>query len=93
MDAAIVWGPLGGYFAKQQHLALEVNPVNSGNDDSGLRFNYAISMAVRKGDDALKEELEHVLERRSTAIRKVLESYGVPLVSATGGAITAKATY
>jgi mxaJ protein len=94
VDAAVVWGPLGGYFAKQQRIGLAVTPVSVGDDDSSLRFTYEISMGVKRENTAFKEELEHVLERRQKEIRKVLENYGVPVVSMTGGGpMSAKATY
>jgi hypothetical protein len=45
-------------------------------------FSFDISMGVRKGDKALKAELEEVLDKDAAAIRKILEEYGVPLVAA-----------
>jgi mxaJ protein len=78
IDVAIVWGPAAGYFAKQQRVPLELVPVPSGNGD--LPFTFGISMGVRPGDEALKAQLEMVLERRQAGIRKILKDYGVPLV-------------
>jgi mxaJ protein len=78
IDVAIVWGPAAGYFAKQQHVPLELVPVPSGKGD--LPFAFDISMGVRQGDEELKTQLEKVLDRKQAEIRKILEDYGVPLM-------------
>jgi quinoprotein dehydrogenase-associated probable ABC transporter substrate-binding protein len=82
IDVAIVWGPLAGYFARRQAAPLEVIPVSPPEDLSFLPFVYDISMGVRKGDEALREELEAVLERRRPEIDNILGAYGVPRVGA-----------
>ena len=78
VDAAIVWGPAAGYFAARERVPLEVVPVPSGKTD--LPFAFDISMGVRKGNDALKVELEQVLDRKQLEIQKILKEYGVPLL-------------
>ena len=80
IDVAIVWGPFAGYFAKRQPVELEVVPVVSDADQPSLPFVYDISMGVRRGDTAFKEQLEGILDRRRGDIRKILEAYGVPLI-------------
>jgi len=78
VDVAVVWGPLAGYFASRQKVALDVVPVSPEIDLPFLPFVYDISMGVRRGDDALREELERVIERRRTEIETILDEYGVP---------------
>lgn len=80
IDAAIVWGPFAGYFAKRQPVDLEVVPVASGDEQPSLPFSYDMSMGVRRGDKAFKERLEGIVDRRRSDIRKILQAYGVPLV-------------
>ena len=70
IDVAVVWGPFGGYFAKRQTIPLAVTPVSAGDNDSALRFTYDMSMGVRRGDTAFKDQLERVLDRRHKEIRK-----------------------
>ena len=82
IDVAIVWGPFGGYFAKQHADALQVVPVSAPTDLPRVPFAYDISMGVRQGEEALRQQLESVLDRRQDDIRRILESYGVPLVTA-----------
>lgn len=82
IDVAIVWGPFGGYFAKQHAGALQVVPVSAPTDLPRVPFAYDISMGVRPGDEALKQQLERVLDRRRDDIQRILEGFGVPLVTA-----------
>ena len=80
IDVAIVWGPFGGYFAKRQRVPLEVTPVSPAIDPPSLPFAFDISMGVRKGEADFKKQLESILERRRSQIRKILDDYGVPVV-------------
>ena len=82
IDVAIVWGPFAGYFARRHPAELEVVPVSSPTDRPVFPFIYDISMGVRRGEEALKRELESVLDRRQGYIQRILEGYGVPLVAA-----------
>jgi quinoprotein dehydrogenase-associated probable ABC transporter substrate-binding protein len=79
VDVAIVWGPLAGYFAKQAGPELVLVPVGPQRDPAtGLPLAFDISMGVRKGDKALKAELEAVLTRRRQEVDALLTEYGVP---------------
>lgn len=82
VDVAVVWGPLAGYFARQSSVPLDVVPVCAGTRDAGIPFEFAISMGVRRNDTAMQQKLNDFLERRQKDVRRLLESYGVPLVSA-----------
>jgi mxaJ protein len=79
VDTAIVWGPLAGYFAPRQRVSLALRPVSPPGLPQ-LPFEWDISMGVRPGEAALKEELDRVLHRRRAEIRRLLARYGVPLV-------------
>ena len=78
IDVAIVWGPLGGYFARHQRVPLNVTFVSPQIDQPFLPFVYDISMGVRREDQELKEQLERVMEKRRGDIDKLLSDYGVP---------------
>src|SRR5262245_51111718 len=78
VDVAIVWGPAAGYFAAHERVPLEVVPVPSTKTD--LPFAFDISMGVRKGDTALKAQVEQALDRRQIEIQKILKEYAVPLL-------------
>jgi quinoprotein dehydrogenase-associated probable ABC transporter substrate-binding protein len=82
IDVAIVWGPLGGYFAARSPVPLTVTPLSDAQSFAPLKFSYAIAMGVRKGDFKVRARLDAVLVRERAAIAKILASYGVPLVGA-----------
>jgi mxaJ protein len=76
IDIAIVWGPFASYFAKQQAVALDVVPVSPATFLT-IPFTFDISAGVRKGNDALRAEVDQVLENDSAAVRQILLEYGV----------------
>lgn len=80
IDVAIAWGPLAGYFARRQDVALEISPVSPQIDLPFLPFIYDISLGVRRGETGFKEELEAALERRRAEIAKILDDYNVPRI-------------
>ena len=89
IDAAMVWGPFAGYFAKPYGKALVVSPAPS---DPGLpdqAMAWDITMAVRKDDEALQGKLNQSLERQSKKIQQILKDYHVPLESVEGVAVPA----
>lgn len=82
IDVAIAWGPLAGYFAKRSPVALELAAV-SPSTDGPLRMTFAISMAVRREDKPLKQDLERLIATRAERIERILIDFGVPLLAPT----------
>ena len=80
VDVAIVWGPLAGYFATRERVPLFVTPISPESQPRFLPFAFDISLAVRRGDDALRKKLDEILLRRRPEIDRILASYGVPRV-------------
>jgi mxaJ protein len=80
VDVAIVWGPQAGFFARQQPVPLEITPVSPQIDLPFLPFVFDISMAVRRGDTAMKDKLDAEIDRRRGEIERILDQYGVPRV-------------
>jgi mxaJ protein len=78
VEAAIVWGPLAGYFATRQAVPLRVTPVKPQFDGPKLPMIFDISMGVRKEDQALRQEVDAALSRRRAEIDAILSEYGVP---------------
>jgi quinoprotein dehydrogenase-associated probable ABC transporter substrate-binding protein len=85
VDIAVAWGPLAGYFAQQSRVPLELTPVRPAFDPPALRFVFDIALAVRKDEQALRDELNQVLEKRKAGVDSILTRYGVPLVSDSTG--------
>ena len=89
VDLAAVWGPLAGYFAQRSAVPLRLVPITGTEAFAPLLFQFDIAMGVRKQDKALKDRLDEILARDAGAIRALLVSYGVPLVTAgEGGSVT-----
>jgi mxaJ protein len=80
VDVAVAWGPLAGYFAQRESVPLDVRPVSPQIDLPFLPFVFDISMGVRRGNDALREQLNVVIERRRADIDRILADYAVPRV-------------
>jgi mxaJ protein len=78
VDAAVVWGPAAGYFARNKPL--ELAPVTPRQDSPSLPFVFDIAMGVRRGDTALRDELNDFIARRAGDIDRVLTEYNVPRV-------------
>ena len=78
VDVSIAWGPLAGYFAQREPVRLEVTPVSPQIDLPFLPFVFDISMGVRRGNDALRDELNAIIARRRSEIDGILSEYGVP---------------
>jgi len=78
LDVAVVWGPLAGYFAARSKVPLEITPVSPQIDLPFLPFVFDISMAVRRGNDTLKTELERVLRQRRASVDSILAEYHIP---------------
>ena len=78
IDAAIVWGPIAGYFAQRvKSPRLTVVPLKS---EPGVRFDYEMAMGVRYGEREWKQKIEALIDSQQAAIQAILKDYGVPLV-------------
>jgi mxaJ protein len=70
IDAALVWGPIAGYFAHLQQTPLAIAFVEPHIDGPTLPMMFDISMGLRREDVNLKREIEAALvsrrPRRST---------------------------
>jgi len=85
IDAAIVWGPIAGYYAKRVHnVELAVVPLHS---EPGVKFDYAIAMGVRYGEGEWKETVEKLIAENQASINGILREYSVPLVNERGETI------
>jgi quinoprotein dehydrogenase-associated probable ABC transporter substrate-binding protein len=78
VDVAIAWGPLAGYFAKQSKVPLTVVPVDPTGDVSGQVWTFPIALGVRRRDTGLAAALDRILVSDRSAIRRILDDYGVP---------------
>lgn len=87
LDIAMAWGPIAGYFSKNSGardlVTVAFPPENE------IKFDYAITMAVRFGEKDWKNKIDETVQRNLPAIEGILKSYGVPLVSEAQASHTA----
>ena len=83
IDAAIIWGPTAGYYAKVYKDKAELVLLPMKDDvkkHRQMKFTYSNSMAVRYGEKEWKEKINNLVKENITEIEKILTDYGVPLV-------------
>ncbi len=84
VDIAVAWGPLAGYYAKSHPVRLSIAPVEP-PQFGAVPFTYEFSIAVRKGDVKLRDELSGALADECKSVRTLLSDYGVPEIPLKGG--------
>lgn len=78
IDAAIVWGPIAGYFAERvEKPRLRVLPMKS---EPGVKFDYQMAMGVRYGEAEWKATIDSLIEKKRPQIKDILRDFGVPLL-------------
>lgn len=85
IDIAIAWGPIGGYFAKNSKVPMEVRLIPEyENTDSIMKAKgkeyWNISIGVRKKDKDRMEMINAALDRNKDKIEQILNDYGIPHV-------------
>lgn len=83
VDAAVLWGPIGGNFAKAEGLSM----VPLLKEVGAPRLFYRITMGVRQGELVWKRALNKVIRRNQAEIDAILTEYGVPLLDEMGGSL------
>jgi quinoprotein dehydrogenase-associated probable ABC transporter substrate-binding protein len=78
IDAAILWGPIAGFYAKKVNPPLHVTPLVK--ETTGPRLVYRIGMAVRPADQNWKRQLNRLIQENQPAINRILLDFGVPLL-------------
>ena len=78
LDVALVWGPQAGYFVRRSTQPLEIHVARLDPGIAGIPIEFDIAMGVRKGDLALRDELDAIIERRRSDIDAILMVYAVP---------------
>ena len=85
IDIAVAWGPIAGYFAKNNKVPMEVRLIpeyenaNAITAAKGKQY-WNISIGVRKADKERMAMIDAALARNKDKIDKILDEYGVPHV-------------
>lgn len=86
IDAAIVWGPIAGYYANLSNENMAIIPLTV--ETNSLTLDYSITMAVRYNDQDWKHKINEILSLKKPEILSVLMDYHVPLLDNVGQLIT-----
>jgi mxaJ protein len=78
LDAAFVWGPQAGFWAKHAGVPLRLDYVPPPPSLAKQPFVFAIAMGVKHGNAALRDRLNDFIARRQPDIDRILADYGVP---------------
>ncbi|MCE4223591.1 quinoprotein dehydrogenase-associated putative ABC transporter substrate-binding protein [Methylobacterium sp. C25] len=78
LDVALLWGPSGGWLAKQSGVEMDVVPLLKEPDRPPMAFR--VSMGVRLNENDWKRTLNTALRKRKADIEKVLREFQVPLL-------------
>lgn len=77
IDVAVPWGPVAGYYAAMQDPPLKVVPVPE-FDIPFTPMYHSIVIALRMGDESLRDLLDEAIARRWDDIYAILDEYHVP---------------
>jgi quinoprotein dehydrogenase-associated probable ABC transporter substrate-binding protein len=88
IDAAILWGPMAGFYAKKASPPLHVTPLVK--EKTGPQLVYRIGMGVRRADQNWKRLLNRLIQENQPEINKILFDYGLPLLDENNQPITAE---
>lgn len=89
IDAAVIWGPMAGYYATRGGDKLTLVPLLK---DKNARTEFRITMGVRQSDHAWKRQLNQLISKLQPKLDAVLLEYGVPLIDEQDKLITAPRT-
>ncbi len=82
IDVAVVWGPIGGYFAGRiADPKLVVVPLKS---EPGVRLDFGVAMGVRQGEKAWRSLIQQALDQSRDEIAQILRQYNIPMVDDKG---------
>jgi len=88
IDAAILWGPMAGFYAKKASPPLHVTPLVK--EKTGPQLVYRIGMGVRRAAQNWKRLLNRLIQENQPEINKILFDYGLPLLDENNQPITAE---
>lgn len=88
LDAALLWGPIAGYYATRERVPLGLVPLAS-DPRSGLRVDFRISMGMRANEPLWKHRVNDLIRELEPQIQAILTEYGVPLLDEQGRLIGA----
>jgi mxaJ protein len=87
LDAGILWGPVGGYYAQREIVPLKLIPLVK--ETAGPRTIYGITMGVRPDEPQWKHTINAFIASNEAGINAILQSYNVPVLDDQGNVVAA----
>ncbi len=78
LDAGLLWGPIGGYYAKRSDVPITVVPLVK--ESKGPRMAYRITMGLRPNEPEWKHQLNALIAAHQQEINTILLDFGVPIL-------------
>lgn len=86
VDVGVLWGPIAGYFAKQESVPLAVVPLAA--SDHAVKLDFRITMGVRPEEPEWKRKINSLIRKKQKEIDQILLEYNVPLLDENGQPVT-----
>jgi quinoprotein dehydrogenase-associated probable ABC transporter substrate-binding protein len=78
IDMVIIWGPMAGYIISQSPKnSYTMIPMKT---SMGVKFDFPMSMGVRKSDKDRKAVLDRLIAKNSKEIKAIIANYNIPLL-------------
>jgi mxaJ protein len=87
LDAGVLWGPVGGYYAQRAEVPLKLIPLVK--ETAGPRTIYGITMGVRPDEPRWKHTINAFIASNEAGINAILQSYNVPVLDEQGNVVAA----
>lgn len=78
LDAGVLWGPIGGYYARESTVPLVIKPLVMESGEP--RMVYRITLGLRPLEPDWKHRLNELIAGNEEEILAILRDYGVPLL-------------
>ena len=84
IDVMITWEPAIGWFLRKYPDLVVSRVPNSRTSGAPEQYLFPMSMAVRKGNEALKNRLDGVIAAHKDALQEIMRQFNVQLYPAAG---------
>jgi hypothetical protein len=78
IDMVIIWGPMASYIISQSPKnSYTMIPMKA---SMGIKFDFPISIGVRKSDKERKAVLDRLILQKGKEIKAIIADYNIPLL-------------
>jgi mxaJ protein len=85
LDAGLLWGPVGGYYAQRASVPLTLLPLVKEN--AGPSTIYGITFGLRPNDPQWKHQINKLIAENEHDIDEILQGYNFPVLDQDGNTI------